>query len=213
MKKVFVINFIFLYRKLNPNSGLRHCINTSLITLWNILLFRVSQFVSSLEPPALTFYNLELFSIYGNDGTTISTEVNPCRKLKLRTMILFISNSWSCFFAKSLLYPHLKARYFSFSFYFSRTKIKVKSGYSIYIMEWKSNSSYPCIKYITSYPLRFNVLWRPTLMLLSQTCFLLLLSGRYGYDRNCWFQAKMNINIRNEVLSSCLGSLHQTLDS
>ena len=26
----------------------------------------------SLEPPALTFYNLALFSIYVNDGTTIS---------------------------------------------------------------------------------------------------------------------------------------------
>ena len=124
MKKIFVVNSIFLYRKLNPNSGLRHYINTSLITLWNFLSFRVSQFVSSLEPPASTFYNLQLFSIYGNDGTTISTEVNPCRKLKLRTMILFISNSWSCFFAKSLLYPHLKARYFSFSFYFSHTEIK-----------------------------------------------------------------------------------------
>ena len=124
MKKIFVINSIFLYRKLNPNSGLRHCINTSLITLWNFLSFRVSQFVTSLEPPALTFYNLELFSIYGNDGTTISTEVNPCRKLKLRTMILFISNS-VLFFRQSLLYPHLKARYFSLSFFFfSHTEIK-----------------------------------------------------------------------------------------
>ena len=136
MKKIFVINSIFLYRKLNPNSGLRHCSNTSLITLWNFLSFRVSQFVTSLEPPALTFYNLELFSIYGNDGTTISTEVNPCRKLKLRTMILFISNS-VLFFRQSLLYPHLKARYFSLSFFFfqpHRNK-EVKSGYSIYIME------------------------------------------------------------------------------
>ena len=211
MKKIFVINSIFLYRKLNPNSGLRHCINTSLITLWNFLSFRVSQFVSSLEPPALTFYNLELFSIYGNDGTTMSTEVNPCRKLKLRTMILFISNSWSCFFAKSLLYPHLEARYFSFSFNFSHTEIE-KGGYSIYIMEWKSNSSYPCIKPIISYPQRSNVLWCPTLVLLSQTCFLLLLSGSYGYDRNCWFQAKIIINIGNELPSSCLGSLHQKLN-
>ena len=213
MKKIFVINSVFLYHKLNPNSGLRHYINTSLITLWNFLSFRVSKFVTSLEPQALTFYNLALFSIYGNDGTTISTEVNPCRKLKLRTMILFISNS-VLFFAKSLLYPHLKARYFSFSVFFQPQRNKeVKSGYSIYIMEWKSNSSYPCIKYITLYPQRFNVLWCPTLVLLSQTCFLLLLSGGYGYDRNCWFQAKMDINIRNELLSSCLGSLHQKLDS
>ena len=191
MKKIFVINSIFLYRKLNPNSGLRHCINTSLITLWNFLSFRVSQFVTSLGPPALTFYNLTLFSIYGNDGTTISTEVNPCRKLKLRTMILFISNSWSCFFAKSLLYPHLKARYFLFSFFFQPHRNKeVKSGYSIYIMEWKSNSSYPCIKHIILYPQIFNFLWCPALVSLSQTCYLLLLSGRYGYDRNCWFQAR-----------------------
>ena len=116
MKKIFVINSIFLYRKLNPNSGLRHCINTSLITLWNFLSFRVSQFVTSLEPPALTFYNLELFSIYGNDGTTISTEVNPCRKLKLRTMILFISNSVISTFESSV--------FFTFVFFFSHTEIK-----------------------------------------------------------------------------------------
>ena len=35
--------------------------------------FEFLQFVTSLEPPALTSYNLALFSIYGNDGTTIST--------------------------------------------------------------------------------------------------------------------------------------------
>ena len=49
-------------------------------------------------------------------------------------------------------------------------------------------------------------LWCPSLVLLNQTCFLLLLSGSYGYDRSCWFQAKMIINIRNELPSSCLGS-------
>ena len=49
-------------------------------------------------------------------------------------------------------------------------------------------------------------LWCPTLVLLNQTCFLLLLSGSYGYDRSCWFQAKMIINIRNELPSSSLGS-------
>ena len=57
---------------LNPVSELRPCINFFLITLWNFLSFRVSLFVTSLEPPARTFYNLALFSIYGNDGTTIS---------------------------------------------------------------------------------------------------------------------------------------------
>ena len=140
MKKIFVINSIFLYRKLNPNSGLLHCINTSLITWWNFLSFRVSQFGTSLESPALTFYNLALFSIYSNDGTTISTEVNTCRKLKLRTMILFISNSWSCFFAKSLLYPHLKARYFSFSLYFSHTEIK-KLRVDIQFITWNESQT------------------------------------------------------------------------
>ena len=189
--------------------------------------------MTSLEPPALTCYNLALFSVYGNDGTTISTEVNPCRKLKLRTMILFISNSVlffrqrfvistfesSVFFIFVFLQPHRNKEEWIFrgllhdirmSFVQERVH---KSGYSFYIMEWKSNSSYPCIKYTTLYPQRFNVLSRPALVLLSQTCFLLLLSGRYGYDRNCWFQAKMNINIRKELLSPCLGSLYQKLDS
>ena len=213
MKKIFVINFIFLYRKLNPNSGLRHCINTSLITLWNFLSFRVSQFATSLEPPALTFYNLALFSIYGNDGTTISTEVNPCRKLKLRTMILFISNSVLFFRQKFVISIFESSVFFIFIFFQPHRNKEVKSGYSIYIMEWKSNSSYPCIKYIPLYPQRLNVLWCPALVPLSQTCFLLLLSGRYGYDRNYWFQAKMNVNIRKELLSPCLGSLYQKLDS
>ena len=63
-----------------------------------------------------------------------------------------------------------------------------------------------------SYLQRSNVLWCPTLVLLSQTRFLLLLSGSYGYDRICWFQAKMIINIRDELPSSCLGSLHQKVN-
>ena len=167
MKKIFVINSIFLYRKLNPNSGLRHCINTSLITLWNFLSFRVSQFVTSLEPPALTFYNLALFSIYGNNGTTISTEVNPCRKLKLRTMILFISNSVLFFRLKFVISIFESSVFFIFIFFQPHRNKEVKSGYSINIMEWKSNSSYPCIKYITLYPQRLNVLWCPALVSLS----------------------------------------------
>ena len=136
------------------------------------------------------------FSLFTNIAEKSFKNYTHCRKLKLGIMILFISNSWSCFFAKSLLYLNLVARYFSFSFNFNHTEIE-KGGYSIYIMEWKSNSSYPCIKYITSYPQRFNVLWCPTLVLLSQTCFLLFLPGSNGYDINCWFQVKMIINIRN----------------
>ena len=52
---------------------------------------------------------------------------------------------------------------------------------------------------IISYLQRSNVLWCPTLVLLSQTRFLLLLSDSYGYDKICWFQAKMIINIRDEL--------------
>ena len=65
---------------------------------------------------------------------------------------------------------------------------------------------------IISYLQRSNVLWCPTLVLLSQTRFLLLLSGSYGYDRICWFYAKMIINIRDKLPSSCLGSLHQKVN-
>ena len=128
--------------------------------------------------------------------------MNTCRKLKLR--------KWSCLFqiAEAVFLPKFVISTFESSVFFifvlfqpHRNK-EVKSGYSIYIMEWKSNSSYPCIKYITLYPQRFNVLWCPTLVLLSQTCFLLLLSGRYGYDRNCWFQAKMNITQSHKKSSS-----------
>ena len=65
---------------------------------------------------------------------------------------------------------------------------------------------------IISYLQRSNVLWCPTLVLLSQMRILLSLSGSYGYDRNCWFQAKRIINTRNELPSSCLGSLHKKLN-
>ena len=92
------------------------------------------------------------FSLFMNIAEKRFKNYTYCRKLKLGIMILFISNSWSCFFAKSLLYLNLEARYFSFSFNFNHTEIEGGGGgYSIYIMEWKSNSSYPCIKYIISY--------------------------------------------------------------
>ena len=128
-------------------------------------------------------------------------------------MILFISNSWSCFFAKSLLYPHLKARYFSFSFYFSHTEIK-RLRVDIQFISWNESQT----QVIHALNISLHILKDSTffgaqlLVLLSQTCFFLLLSGRYGYDSKCWFQAKMIINIRNELLSSCLGSLHQKLN-
>ena len=65
---------------------------------------------------------------------------------------------------------------------------------------------------VISYLPRSNVLWYPTLELLSQTRFLLLLSGSYGYDRNCWFQAMMIINVRNKLPFSCLGSMRIKLN-
>ena len=116
MKKIFVINSIFLYRKLNPNSGLCHC-SIPLSSLYGISCrFGFHNLWRAWIRQHWLFYNLALLSIYGNDGTPISTwgviininkyrwekvqEVNTCRKLKLRTMILFISNSWSCFSAK-----------------------------------------------------------------------------------------------------------------
>ena len=63
---------------------------------------------------------------------------------------------------------------------------------------------------IISYLQRSHGLWCPTLVLLSQMRILLFLSGIYGYDRNCWFQAKRIINIRYELPSSCLGFLHKS---
>ena len=83
----------------------------------------VSSFTICDKPGTarLTFYNLALFSIYVNDGTTISRSSviinikqislrkgsrskHVVENEKLRIMILFISNTWRCFFAKSLLY-------------------------------------------------------------------------------------------------------------
>ena len=131
MKKIFVINSIFLYRKLNPNV-------TAIIPLSSLYgiscRFEFHNLWRVWKRQHLLFYNLALFTIYGNDGTAISTwgviininkyrwekvyEVNTCRKLKLRTMILFISNSWSCFSAK-VCYIHI-----SFSFHFNHTEIE-----------------------------------------------------------------------------------------
>ena len=76
-------------------------------------------------------------------------------------------------------------------------------------MKWKSNSSYPCIKYDHFLPLKIQRSLVPNFSVVEPTYFLLLLSGSYGYNRSCWFQAKMIIIIGNELPSSCLGSLHQ----
>ena len=60
MQKIVFATVIFLYYKLNPNSRLRHCIKSSIVVLWNILSFPFLQVLRSLEPPALTFYNVVL---------------------------------------------------------------------------------------------------------------------------------------------------------
>ena len=79
------------------------------------------------------------------------------------------------------------------------------------ILSWDKSQTQviPSLSTIISYLQRSNVLWCPTLVLVSQTRFLLLLSGSYGYDRSCWFQAKMIFNIRNELPSSFFGSSHR----
>mgnify|MGYP006891524455 CR=1 FL=1 len=82
----------------------------------------------------------------------------------------------------------------------------VKGGYQIFSWDEIQTRVISALSTIISFLRRSNVLLCPTLVLLSQTYFLLLLSGSYGYDRNCWFQAKMIINFRNELPSSCLGS-------
>ena len=75
-------------------------------------------------------------------------------------------------------------------FYFNYKEIAVKSGYQI--LSWGESQTQVFHAWNTIFYLpRSNVLWWPTLELLSQTCFLLLPSGSYGYDRNCWFQAMM----------------------
>ena len=88
----------------------------------------------------------------------------------------------------------------------------VKAGYQILSWGESQTQVFHAISTVISYLPRSNVLWWQTLELLSQTCFLLLPSGSYGYDRNCWFQAMMIINIKNELPSSCLGSLRKKLN-
>ena len=85
----------------------------------------------------------------------------------------------------------------------------VKDGYQISSWDKSQTQLNHGLSLIISYPPRSNVLWCPTLVLLGQTRFLLLLSGSHGYDRNCLFQTEMIIN---ELPSSCLGSLHEKLN-
>ena len=80
---------------------------------------------------ALTFYNLALFSIYGNDGTTISTSGVILNKIiSLRK--------------GSRIKPVVGHGWWSYLFQIAEAVFPPKV---CYILIWKSNSSYPCIKY------------------------------------------------------------------
>ena len=84
-----------------------------------------------------------------------------------------------------------------------------KGGYQIFSLDEIQTQVISAVSTIISYLQRSNVLLCPTLVLLSQTHFLLLLSGSYGYDINCWYETEMIINFRNELPSSFLGCLHE----
>ena len=88
----------------------------------------------------------------------------------------------------------------------------VKDGYQILSWGESQTQVFHALNTVISNLPRSNVLRRPTLELLSQTRFLLLFSGSYGCDIKCWFHTKMIINTRNELPSSCLGSLHKKLN-
>ena len=133
-------------------------------------------------------------------------------------MILFISNSWSCFLAKCFCIHPIG---FSFRFVFlfvcfflcnPHRNRRVKGGYQILPQEEIQTQVIRALSTIITYLPRSNVPWCPNPELLSQTRFLPILSGSYGYERNCCFQVKMIINIRNKLPSSCLGSLHNKLN-
>ena len=57
---------------MSTNSGIRHCIKSSLIALWNFLSFQFRNLWRAWNGQHWLFHNLALFSIYGNDGTTVS---------------------------------------------------------------------------------------------------------------------------------------------
>ena len=80
---------------------------------------------------------------------------------------------------------------FIFFFFQPHRNRGVKDGYQILSWDKSQTQVIPSLSTIISYLQRSNVLWCPTLVLVSQTRFLLLLSGGYCYDRSCWFLAKI----------------------
>ena len=134
-------------------------------------------------------------------------------------MILFISNSWSCFLAKCFCIHPIDFLFVLFFCLFvcfflcqPHRNRGVKGGYQILPQQEIQTQVIRALSTIITYPPRSNVPWCPTPELLGQTRFLTILSGSYGYDRNYCFQVKMIINIRNKLPSSCLGSLHNKLN-
>ena len=134
-------------------------------------------------------------------------------KLKIKDNDLVYIKQLKLFFRQKFVIPTFGSSVNFIFFLFQPHRNRgVKDGYQILSWDKSQTQVIPSLSTIISYLQRSNVLWCPPLVLLSQTRFLLLLSGSYGYDRSCWFQAKMIINIRNELPSSCLGSLHQKLN-
>ena len=123
-------------------------------------------------------------------------------------MILFLSSSrMKMFFRQMVVIPTFGS---SVNFIFVLFQLHGNRGVKVDIISYhgvKVKLVFHALTTVISYLPRSNVLWCPTLVLLSQTCFLLLLPGSYGYDSNCCFQAKMIIIIRNELPSSCLRTI------
>ena len=123
-------------------------------------------------------------------------------------MILFLSSSrMKMFFRQMVVIPTFGS---SVNFIFVLFQLHGNRGVTVDIISYhgvKVKLVFHALTTVISYLPRSNVLWCPTLVLLSQTCFLLLLPGSYGYDRKCCFQAKMIINVRNELPSSCLRTI------
>ena len=115
-------------------------------------------------------------------------------------MILFLSSDLVSFKQLTLFSRQVFVIYIwklgKFSFYFNYTEVGVKAEYQILPWGESQTQVFHALSTVISYLPRSNVLWWQTLELLSQTCFLLLPSGSYGYDRNCWFQYMMIINIK-----------------
>ena len=190
-KKIFVINSIFFTVIWTQTAGFVTALNP-LSPLFRISCrFQFHNLWRAWNGQHRFFHNLALFSIYGNDGASISR----------RSVIINLKK-----YHQKKVQLESRCRKLNISAWF-----QLHTSVDMQFISWNESQTkvIHALNMIISYFKRSNFLWCPTLVLLSQTCFLLLLFGSYGYDRSCWFQAKMIVNIRNELPSSCLGSLHQ----